>query len=168
MIIRSRYLTRLNRPRSVYSLFTFLGPYFELSNCKNAHTKPKPISMKLSEYISVVLMRPKITLKYELDNWEGLFQWLIFGRSVYSRAYGSLILNYRQVIEWGYALTCTWIYVIKEHPKCMKAMEIATSSWYESRFLLITSWWSPMYRDLCQVLVPLRVCISITIESAFL
>ena len=31
------YRMRLNRPRSVYSLFPFLGPDFELSNCKNAY-----------------------------------------------------------------------------------------------------------------------------------
>ena len=33
----ARYGTRLNRPRSAYSLFTFLGPDFELSNSRNAY-----------------------------------------------------------------------------------------------------------------------------------
>ena len=34
---KNYYRTRLNRPRSVYWLLTFLGSDFELSNCKNLY-----------------------------------------------------------------------------------------------------------------------------------
>ena len=37
LYLLSKYRTRLNRPRSVDSLFTLLGPDFKHSNCKNAY-----------------------------------------------------------------------------------------------------------------------------------
>ena len=56
--ILKTYRMRLNRPRSVYSLFPFLGPDFELAK---THTKTQPISMKLPIHVSHVLMHLKIT-----------------------------------------------------------------------------------------------------------
>ena len=49
----NEFRTRLNRPRLVYSHFHI--------QIDNTHTKPQLMAMKLPEYVSLVLMHPKIT-----------------------------------------------------------------------------------------------------------
>ena len=58
-----KYSTRLkiDRGRSIH-FFNFLDQILSFQLAKT-HTKPQPISMKMTEYVSLGLMNPKITNK---------------------------------------------------------------------------------------------------------
>ena len=92
------YRMRLNRLRSVYSLFPFSGPDFELSNCKNAYKNSTNINETSytcfscanasKNNIKAWIWQLRVSISM-IHFWEvGLFK-----RSVYSRAYGMALID---------------------------------------------------------------------------